>query len=169
DADVVGDFLRRSPRSPLVDRLPVVVWSRLYFDLEPYLIERSADGASLMAFYHPTTIGSEVRRAFLSGEDKTARHRLLAEYFRNQALIQEKDGQKVPNLRKLSELPYQQTEGELWDAIYETLTDFEFLEAKCTYSSVTRVGQREEARNVYGGVYDLMEDYRNALDKFPRE
>jgi len=169
DGDVVRDFMRRSPRSPQVERLPVVVWSRLYFDLEPYLIERSADGASLMAFYHPTTIGNEVKKAFLSGETKAARHKHLAEYFGKQSLMLEQDKKKTANLRKLSELPYQQTNGELWDAVYETLTDFEFLEAKCTYASVTKVGQGEEARNIYSGVYELMEDYRGALEKFPHE
>ncbi|MBN2255570.1 MAG: DUF4062 domain-containing protein [Deltaproteobacteria bacterium] len=169
DGDVVQDFMRRSPRSPQVDRLPVVVWSRLYFDLEPYLIERSADGASLMTFYHPTTIGNEVKKAFLSDDIKTARHRHLAEYFGKQDLFKKKDEIHAANLRKISELPYQQTRGELWNEVYETLTDFEFLEAKCTYASVTRVGQGEESRNIYGGVYELMEDYRSALENYPRE
>jgi hypothetical protein len=52
DGEVMADFLRRSPESPKVERLPVVVWSRLYADLEPYLTERRADGTALMAFYH---------------------------------------------------------------------------------------------------------------------
>ncbi len=169
DREIMEDFLRRSPKSPKVDHLPVVIWSRLYFDLEPYLIERSADNTSLMTFYHPTTIGKEVKKAFLSGETRLARHRHLSQYFGEQSLFVEKGEEKTANLRKISELPYQQTSGQLWEEIYETLTDFEFLEAKCTYSSVTAVGQGEEARNVYGGVYELMEDYRTALDKFPHE
>ena len=33
-------------------RIPVVVWSRLYYDLEPYLTERDEEGARVLAFYH---------------------------------------------------------------------------------------------------------------------
>ena len=40
DGDVLSDFRRRSPRSPAADRLPAVIWSRLSFDLAPYLAER---------------------------------------------------------------------------------------------------------------------------------
>ncbi|HEX8920701.1 MAG TPA: AAA family ATPase, partial [Pyrinomonadaceae bacterium] len=46
DDDVFEDFIRRAHHQPPEKRLPVVVWSRLYFDLEPYLIERGADGTS---------------------------------------------------------------------------------------------------------------------------
>ena len=37
---------------PTEEKLPVAIWSRLYFDLEPYLTEKSADGTSLLTFYH---------------------------------------------------------------------------------------------------------------------
>jgi hypothetical protein len=82
-------------------------------------------------------------------------------------LFIDKDGAKIPNLRKLSELPYQDTYGKKWDELYNTLTDFEFLEAKCTYFAVSTTGKGGEARKVYGGVYELMEDYRRALEVFP--
>jgi hypothetical protein len=52
DHDVFEDFKNRSYHQPPEQRLPVVVWSRLYFDLEPYLAERKADGVSLLSFYH---------------------------------------------------------------------------------------------------------------------
>ena len=47
DEEVFDDFRKRSFFEPPEKRLPVVVWSRFYFDVEPYLNERSADGASL--------------------------------------------------------------------------------------------------------------------------
>jgi hypothetical protein len=167
DEDVFQNFLARTFHEPPEKRLPVVIWSRLYFDIEPYLAERSADGTSLLTFYHPTTIGQGVRESFLSGETRAQRHARLAEYFEEQRLFVEKDGAKVPNLRKLSELPYQETYGKRWDHLYNTLTDFEFLEAKCTYVAVSAAGRGEEVRKVYGGVYELMEDYRRALEVFP--
>ena len=42
DQEVFKDFEDRAYHAPPEKRLPVVVWSRLYFDLEPYLTERSA-------------------------------------------------------------------------------------------------------------------------------
>jgi len=151
DTEVIQDFMRRSPKSPKVDHLPVIVWSRLYFDLEPYIIERSADGTSLMTFYHPTTFGNEVTDKYLSGETKIQHHKQLAEYFKKQALYIDKKDQKTPNLRKLSELPYQQTMAELWEDITEILCDLEFIEAKCTVDM---------------GFY-LLYDYQHALNSLP--
>lgn len=111
--------------------MPVVVWSRLYFDLEPYLTERSADGASLLAFYH-RQVGKVTTDEFLGDDNRRLRHESLARYFTEQALHIEKDGKKTPNLRKVSELPYQQTYGEMWGGLEETLCDLRFIEAKCT-------------------------------------
>ncbi|MEK6409089.1 MAG: AAA family ATPase [Acidobacteriota bacterium] len=164
DEEVLGDFKSRAKHTPPEERLPIVVWSRLYFDLEPYLAERSADGASLMSFYH-RQLREVVEETFLAGNDKGARHSSLAEYFASQELFEKE--KKTPNIRKLSELPYQQTYGEKWDELHATLTDFDFLEAKCTHVSVITPGKGEDAKTIYGGVYELQEDYRRALDKFP--
>jgi len=157
--------MRRAFHRPPEQRLPVVVWSRFYFDLEPYLIERSADGASLLGFFH-RQMGEVAEEDYLGGEAKRARHEQLARYFSGQPLFAVRDDSKATNLRKLSELPFQQTGGALWDALYETLTDFEFLEAKCTYSGVISVA-RDTGQKTYGGVYELIEDYRRALAVFP--
>jgi hypothetical protein len=93
------------------------------------------------------------------------RHRLLARYFGERPIFE--GSAQQPNVRKLSELPYQQTAGALWDELYATLTDFEFLEAKCTHVAVVTEGSGDSARKVYGGVYELQEDYRRALEHFP--
>lgn len=161
DAEVFQDFIERAHHEPPERKLPVVVWSRLYFDLEPYLTERAADGATLMTFYH-RQFGEVVKQEFLSGE----RHKKLARYFAAQPLyLLEKD--QKPNLRKVSELPYQQTYGEMWEELYDTLTDFKFLEAKCTNVAATNLDMGENAPRVYGGVYELQSDYERALIRFP--
>lgn len=166
DREVFEDFKKRAYHEPPEQRIPAVVWSRLYFDLEPYLTERSADETSLMSFYH-RQLAEAVAHEYLTEEEKVIRHEVLARYFDNQPLFIERLQKKNPHLRKISELPYQQTHGKLWNALYETLTDFEFLEAKCSYSSVRMAGKGEKARKIYGGVYDLLEDYRLALEFFP--
>ncbi len=33
-------------------KIPIVVWSRLFLDLEPYLTERDADGVPIITFFH---------------------------------------------------------------------------------------------------------------------
>lgn len=159
----VLDAIMKYHRPP-EEKLPVVIWSRLYFDLAPYLTQRRADDTSLFAFYH-RQLDAVARDRHLTPV-KGLRHRALAEYFGEQLLFLG-DG-KAPNIRKLSELPYQQTHaGDMWDELYATLTDFDFLEAKCTHVAVTTEGSGADERRVYGGVYELQEDYRLALEHFP--
>ncbi len=166
DDDVMRDFKERARHTPPEARLPVVVWSRLFFDLEPYLSERSADGASLMSFYH-RQLREVAEQKYMAGDDRRARHSHLARYFASQDLF-DKD-KRAANIRKLSELPYQQTLGEQWDELHATLTDFDFLEAKCAHVAVVISGKGDDVKTIYGGVYELQEDYRRALEKFPSE
>ena len=140
DEDVFKDFMEHTYHAPPEKKLPVVVWSRLYFDLEPYMMERSADGTSLMSFYH-RQLREVAENEYLKDKNKIDRHRVLAKYFREQTLKVDYD--KAPNIRKISELVYQQTFGELWDDLEETLTDLLFINAKCNA----------------GMTYDLLEDY----------
>jgi WD40 repeat protein len=129
DPEVISDFRRRHPRSPEVQRLPPVIWSRLRFDLEPYLVEREADGTFLIGFFH-RQIQETVRHRYLAGEQSAQRHGALAEFFLGQELVAVHEGRLSPNLRKLSELPYQQAHGGLWDQAEHTLTELDFLHAK---------------------------------------
>jgi WD40 repeat protein len=57
-------------------------------------------------------------------------HHKLAEYFKIKPLYLVNKNKENPNVRKLFELPYQQTEGEMSE-IEETLCDLMFIEAKC--------------------------------------
>jgi hypothetical protein len=195
DHEVLAEFKRRSPKSPPVDRLPVVVWSRLYFDLEPYLTERSADGASLLTFYH-RQLAEAVTATYLAEADGRGleRHRALARYFGAQPLTLGHNGSAgstgtaangatagapagadaaaagQPNLRKLDELPYQQTLGALWDEVFHTLTDLSFLEQKVSgLGVVERTGTDGTVTSTYTGVYLLQDDYALALERMPAE
>jgi len=152
DKETMTDFRRRFPKSPEADRLPVAVWSRLYADLEPYLAQLSADGASLLGFYH-RELREVVETDYLINENRKKCHTALARYFDNQPL---KLGQKqFMNLRKLSELPFQQAHGQRWDDLETTLTDLEFLYSKtCTaiphfliedYEEGFRTGSKSES------------------------
>jgi len=144
DGDVHAEFDRRkNPDQPPVTALPPMVWSRLYFDLEPYLIERAVDGTNCYAFYH-RQFGDAVQTAFLSEAQRLARHRQLAAYFRDCGA---RAAARRPQLRTLAELPWQQIHAGQAAEVERTLTDFDFAMAKCE--------AREQA--------DLVEDYRRAL------
>jgi hypothetical protein len=151
---VMADFRRRSPESPASDRLPWVVWSRLYHDLEPYLTERRADGAALLSFYH-RQVGEAVAARFLSGDDAVQAHRRLAAFFgARPTYLRRADGVDVPDRRKASELAYQQVRGRMWDELEATLAaDLDFLEAKCAA----------------GQVFELAADYAAAVLRMPAD
>jgi hypothetical protein len=167
DDAVLGDFWRRSPMSPAADRLPVAVWSRLYFDLEPYLSRRAADGAELMTFSH-RYLHDVVEEEYLAGDEGRERHRQLAAYFADQPLEHGANGAATVNLRRLSELPYQQTYGELWDDLVLTLTDFDFLERKAAHAGVIEAVDPEgRMTRTYTGAYLLQDDYALALERMP--
>ena len=130
DEQVRENFGKRSPRSPATDSLPPIIWSRLHFDLAPYLVQRSADGTALLGFYH-RQFAEVVAEECLSGERAKPTHRQLAEYFGEQpSWLCAEGAERRTNLRKVSELVTQQVGGECWDEVEGALTDLEFMEAK---------------------------------------
>jgi len=147
DKEYFDDFLEHIrhelPKTNGERRLPVVIWSRLYHDLERYLTWRAGDNTSLLAFFH-RQFGEVVDEKYLDEEKKTSLHKKIADYFFNQGheFVDEK-GKKIPNHRKMSELPYQQSYGKDWKNLETTLTDLTFIETKCTA----------------GKTYDLVSDY----------
>jgi WD40 repeat protein len=160
DEEVMADFRQRSPYSPDVDRLPVVVWSRLFHDLEPYLTTRVADVTVLMTFYHLQPV-EVVEADYLAGKQGQNRHRALAAYFQRQGL---RVGE-APNMRKLSELPHHQIRGKMWFELAATLTDLQFLEAKCA------AGMTHDLVAEYSMAVSAMgipEANRRAIDPFAR-
>ncbi|HVR29975.1 MAG TPA: DUF4062 domain-containing protein [Thermoanaerobaculia bacterium] len=147
DAAVLAAFRLRSPRSPRVARLPVVVWSRLYLDLEPYLTERQADGTRVIGFYH-RQLAEVLAHEHLDPATLRRAHQSLAAHFDGQQAWLDPVS-RLPNRRQASELPWQQWQGGLGgllDDLEATLTDLEFLEMKCAA----------------GVTYDLVEDYPRA-------
>lgn len=105
DKKVYENFEKRTRHQPPEEKLPVIVWSRLFFDLEPYLTERSADGTALLSFFH-RQLSEVVEQEYLTGKVKINRHNALARYFALQDLYIMRDDKTVANLRKVSELPY---------------------------------------------------------------
>ncbi|MCX6238644.1 MAG: WD40 repeat domain-containing protein [Bacteroidia bacterium] len=78
-------------------------------------------------------------------------HKNLANYFAGKPLYLDEPTRKKPNTRKLVEQPWQQTKGEMWDEVTNTLCDLWFIEAK------VRAGM----------VFLLQDDFLRALIVLP--
>ncbi|HUE97006.1 MAG TPA: AAA family ATPase, partial [Longimicrobiaceae bacterium] len=135
--------------------------------LRPYLMY----SGDLLKFFHGQ-IEQAVKGVYLDEEaERVAAHGAVAEYFRRKA---DPGGDltwtgAADQPRSVSELPHHLTEAQMWEELYAVLTDLGFLEAKCTHVAVQDVGEGEEKRKVYGGVYELQDDYRRALEVYPAE
>ncbi len=117
-------------------RLPIVIWSRLFLDLEPYLTIRNADGFSIVSFYHRKFI-DHARAKYLS--DPLPHHHTLAGYFEKAPLYLDEKEER-PNVRKVVEQPYQETFAEQWgDVTDKSLASFPFLMAKTKSNMVEGV------------------------------
>ncbi len=154
EKEVMDDYFSRTPESPKeIDRLPVVIWSRLRADLKSYMTDRRADGTTVMNFYHGQ-VGESVKARYLAEEEtRLGVHVRLGDYFHGldywaESLeAQRARAKRLPptprpaNVRKVVELPYHRLEAaklggkddpksKYWDTVADLLTDWQFLEAK---------------------------------------
>lgn len=114
-------------------RIPVSVWSGLYFELEPFLVEKMVDGIEVLGFFH-RLFYEVIKDMFLSDVLKTRMHRLQAEYFEKLDNVNE-HGELMPSKRKMSELPFHQTLGFNFPSLVKSLGSVEFIEAKLRYDA----------------------------------
>jgi NACHT domain. len=163
DDAVLDDFAARSFQKLPERRLPIVVWSRLYFDMEPYLTERSAEGTTLLAFYH-NQLRDAATAEYLADKHAQPRNAALAGYFRDRADPAGDRSWTGGYARGLSELPYHLAEAGDEDELYATLTDFTFLEHKAAEVAVAEhPGPDGTTTRTYAGVYGLQDDYELAI------
>jgi hypothetical protein len=162
----LDDFLSDALRRPGGPSLPVVLWSRLSFDLAPYLAERASEGGTLTAFYH-RELADAAEAAFLADDRGRIVHGRLADYFRLRADplgdgSWGSDG--ISDVRGLGELPFHLARAERADELARTLTDFGFLERKAAEVGVVRTVDAEgKVSATYTGVYRLLDDFDLAL------
>jgi hypothetical protein len=163
----VADFL--SEVLPKADgpRLPVVLWSRLSFDLAPYLAERMVDGSPLLNFYH-RELGDVATAVFLAKGKDQPYHARLADYFRYKADPAADRSWNGKSPHGLSELPYHLTQAARFEEVYQTLTDFKFLEHKAAEVGVLeRKDEKGNLVKTYTGVLQLQDDFERTLETIP--
>jgi WD40 repeat protein len=130
DEHVMADLRERLPKSPDVEELPDVVWSRLYYDVLPYLTERDGGGSTTLGFFHGL-LRQTVADDYLRGKSVTHRHQALGKHFSRQPNdFDRREVSGTPNLRKLGELPYQLACADMWSEFRDTLLEFGFLQSK---------------------------------------
>jgi WD40 repeat protein len=117
--------------------LPPILWSRLHFDLEPYLSEANIDGALVYRFFH-REFKEVVEQALLQDEANRDIHTRLAEkVFSKPAgddLFRKTDAggiQESAALRRIMEQPWQLAQAGKNEELANLLTDFGFCMAKC--------------------------------------
>ncbi|XP_077982688.1 NACHT domain- and WD repeat-containing protein 1-like [Glandiceps talaboti] len=153
DDEVLDDVYQYwSPPNPDVVRIPPLLWARLKYDLQEYLVNRHASGKTVMALYHRQFIETAKDR-YLQGDSKAARHQVLAEFFLGKwskgtiktiHLSQRQEThhadrkvshqpikyRSVYNMRKLEELPYHLLYADNDQQLIEHgIGNFDFLDA----------------------------------------
>ena len=150
------------------NRLPIAVWSRLYLDLAPYLVEREAQGVVVLDFFH-RQVGEVIGRRYGEGEADRRSHAQLAAYFGAQENYLDPTTRLSPNRRRISELVYQSLRAGETDASRDTLADFDFLAAASIgglmptvlfdLSDCDTVGERDNRGHVFGETADFLAAY----------
>jgi hypothetical protein len=143
DPEVMEEFRRSSPHSPPVIRLPLVVWSRLFYDLHHLLSFSIDNGTATLRLYH-RQLQEAVEDQYIDAATRIVLHRRLAAYF-DRAQAEGKRTAPDSN-RRLSELPYHQLYSQQWNELESTLCDLGFIAAECSA----------------GATYALIEDFDRA-------
>jgi hypothetical protein len=139
--------------------LPMILWSRLRDDLEPYLVERVADGTTVLAFFH-RVFDEAARDTFLATpQARLEMHRALAEHFRSDkpwTFDPVGEARARPKRRTLAELPYQLIAMGDGHALYELLLDADYREAKLDAGMADEMyGEFHACDRLLGGSGDV--------------
>ena len=160
----VSEFLKKVLSKPNGPRLPIVLWSRLSFDLTPYMSERLLESIPLLNFYH-RELGEVSNQVFLSEGKGLYYHEKLAEYFQTKADPKNDKSWTGNHIHGLSELPFHLTKAGKRDAVFEVMTDFKFLEHKAEEVGITKTTDENGLVQISSdGVQQLQSDYQLVLD-----
>jgi WD40 repeat protein len=133
---------RKHKNQPEVDSIPQIIISRFMSDFHSYLAERKSGSVIVYNFFHLS-----FKRALLksiSDHDRIYYHEKLADYFSDNSkeplYFLSELGEIVYNVRRLTELPFNQAHSGDLKGLERTLTDIEFLDAKANIGKVVELG-----------------------------
>ena len=128
DNVVWDDFERRAHHDPPERKLPVIVWSRLRADLEPYLMERETPDGLMLAFYHRQVRDGLTRRLEPASEQRAHEH--IAAFFRHAGDPGANDGWSGSGARARRELPFHLSCSGDQPALARLLQSLSYLNAR---------------------------------------
>ena len=152
------------------NKLPPVLWSRLYFDLQPYLGLAKIDGALLMRWFHREFSEVLQEKYLASAENQQMIHGGLADTFQilerelrlnetnDDALFRATDAggaQVSAALRRVMEQPWQLAQAGKQQDLQVLLTDFGFCMGKCAANLVTDFEDNYRASVILRGSSSL--------------
>lgn len=112
--------------------MPQLTWMRFYRAIEPYLQQRDeAAGAASITFFHDRLTRAVEERYLRTPDARRAAHGRLAGNFDRHARDEQR-GWRRDDARALAELPHHLLHAGTFDAYRETVSDPEFVEAKCS-------------------------------------
>lgn len=85
-------------------RIPIAIWSRLRFDLSPYLTERAAPGANVLTFFHRQVREAVESTYFLTETKLKSSHEQLASLF--ERTCKDHGNNYLPRKRSIGEVAY---------------------------------------------------------------
>ncbi len=125
----------------LAEKLPDMIWARLYRAFGPYLFDRSG----VIDFFHGQLKEAVGNRYLNNEQDRIGYHNVLADYYETRW--------NEPYNKALDELPHQKLKAKDWQGVKLILTNFIFLKSKLDII----------------GLYPLIDDFKQFLDKITEE
>ena len=137
--------------------LPPILWSRLYWDLQPYMGLSEVDGALLMRWFHREFSGVLETRYLAIDQERQRIHGALADTFHelerelrpnessDDSLFKATDasGKQVSAaLRRVMEQPWHLAQADNWRRLSILLSDFPFCLAKCAANQAPALVQQ---------------------------
>jgi tetratricopeptide (TPR) repeat protein/DNA polymerase III delta prime subunit len=150
DPKFSDDIFERAKHEKILLKLPLPIWSRLYFDLEPYLRQHVVHEASLFTFYNRQIL-DVVTKKCLKPELEKYYHVTLAEYF---------DSGKIYH-RELDEVPWQLDKAQSWERLKDFIT---YIPAFSDMIGQERFNEMMIYWRDIGDRYNMVEYYKNALE-----
>lgn len=134
EADVIAEYRRDHPKSPPIDGLPPILWSRLKHDLQAFLVTREAQGKHVMTFFHRQFQVAIEGRWLADDKGKKVHGRLVA-YFKPQSNYLDVPRHQ-PNARKTANLVWHLARAGMNEHVSAVLQDFDFVMAKCLANQI---------------------------------
>ena len=135
DDRVWDDFLGRAKHEPPARQLPAVIWSRLYFDLEDYLTERTVRDTAVIAINHQRSV-ERIAARIADESERVDTHARLANLFRK-AGDPEREMSWTGPLRGMAELPHHLAQSGQQTELRELVGCIPYLDARCGGADVT--------------------------------